>query len=158
MVIWAILCGHCRAIFLWGVDGVPLLLRARAGVIPIFEKWKVKNKWPGGKVIVGVALVFSSCRVSEISSWFKLEELLGTSCTAPSALMWTHINKTDVNISVYSLPWYRGENMGFEPREPQSESRRCHLQTISLAETWEVYDSKAKCYRMLPICWALFTH
>ena len=53
---------------------------------------------------MGVALVFRSCQVSEISSWSRLEELLGTSCNTPSALMWTYINKAGVNISVYSLP------------------------------------------------------
>ena len=46
--------------------------------------------------------------------------------------------------------------MGSEPWGPQSESRRCHWQAVSLAESWESYDNKAKCYRMLPICLSFF--
>lgn len=41
------------------------------------------NKWPWARVTVGVALVLHSCRVSEIGSWFRLEELLGTACATP---------------------------------------------------------------------------
>ena len=77
-----------------------------------------------------VALVFHSCRVSEIGSWFRLEDLLGTLCATPSALMWTHINNTDVNMSIHSLPWYRGKNMGFESWGPQFESSLWPLQAV----------------------------